>query len=233
MVNCTSTPTRNIINSSPNERKRPASEQIINDSPPSKRLSTQQETNHTTIGDLFSPPTSPRRTHTRHHRRRRSSPSPSPSPSPPPLQRKSPLRQTYSTTSSMNDSTWKKEVDEFLAKTTQPKPIVLPKPVPLLSLRPRYIPPLLQPRLPPPLMPRHQPPTVRIKRPLAPVLTPSEVIPSKPVEQVVSVPAPSPTNSKDEEENRLLELDETTDVVDTFALIDEVLLETDDLFELT
>ncbi len=227
IVNTTSIPTRNVINSFSNERKRPASEQIINDSPPSKRLSSQQDHNSTTIGDLFSPPPSPRRPHTRHHRRRRSSSSPSPPPLPP--QRKSPLRQTYSTISSMNESAWKREVDEFLAKTTQPKPQVLPKPVPLLSLRPRYIPPLI----PPPLMPRHQSPSsIRINRPSTPVIIPSE-IPTKPVEQVVSIPAPSPTNSKDEDENRLLGLDEPTDVVDTFALIDEALLETDDLFELT
>ncbi|CAF5131934.1 unnamed protein product, partial [Rotaria sp. Silwood1] len=32
--------------------------------------------------------------------------------------------QTYSLTSSMDDSTWKKEVDEFLAKTTQPKTFI-------------------------------------------------------------------------------------------------------------
>jgi hypothetical protein len=131
----------------------------------------------------------------------------------------------------MNESAWKREVDEFLAKTTQPKPIALPKPVPLLSLRPRYIPPPV-PQQPPPLMgPRHrprQPRSVTAKRPLAPVITP----PSKPIEQVSSnnvLPAPSlPVPSKEEEdENQLLELDEPTDVVDTFALIDEALIEAD------
>ncbi len=190
-----------------------------------------------TIGDLCSPPSSPRRTYNRHHRRRRSSPSRSPSrslsssPSPPPLHKKSP-RQTFSSTSSMNESAWKRSVDEFLAKTTQPKITVLPKPVPLLSLRPRYIPPLV-PQQP---MVRHhrprQPPTVAIKRPLAPVITP----PSKPIEQVPSnniPPAPSPPIlSKEDEENQLLQLDELTDVVDTFALIDEALLEADQFLEL-
>ena len=225
MVNTNSISIRNVINSSPNERKRPAPEQITNDSPPSKRLSSQQEHNSTTIGDLFSPPTSPRRSHTRHHRRRRSSPSLSPSP--PPL-RKSPLRQTYSATPTMNESAWKRQVDEFLAKTTQPRPQVIPKPVPLLSLRPRYVPP----PAPQPLMPPQQSAPVRIKRPAPPVTTPAEV-PTKAVEPTPPAPTQQPNNSKDDDENRLLGLDEPTDVVDTFALIDEVLLETDDLFELT
>ena len=237
VVNPSSTSTRNVINSSPNERKRPTTDQTTNDSPPLKRLSSQQESNHhhhhnsTTIGDLCSPPPSPRRSHTRHQRRRRSSSSLSPSP--PPLQRKVPLRQTYSATSSMNESAWKREVDEFLAKTTQPKL------VPLLSLRPRYIPPPQQAPPPPPqpLMPRHrprQPPSVAIKRPVAPVKIPPEV-PAKPVEQVVSTPAPTPApaptsnTSKEDDEDRLLE---STDIGDTFALIDEVLLETGDLLEL-
>jgi hypothetical protein len=134
----------------------------------------------------------------------------------------------------MNDSAWKKEVDEFLAKTTQPKLTVLPKPVPLLSLRPRYIPPLLPPPLPQPMVPRYRPrqrPSVAITRPLAPVITPPQV-PSKPVEQVPSPPAQSSTILKDEDENKLLELDEFTDIVDTFAFIDEALLETNDFLEL-
>jgi hypothetical protein len=60
------------------------------------------------------------------------------------------------------------------------------------------------------------------------VITPSPT-PSKPVEQV----APPPViTSQEEDENRLLEFDEPSDVVDTFALIDEALLETDDLLEL-
>jgi hypothetical protein len=212
--------TRNVISS-----KRPASEQSINDSPPAKRLSSQQENNNTrTIGDLCSPPS--RRTHERHRRRRRSSSS----------QRKSPSRPTYSSPSSMNPSAWNKEVDEFLAKTKLPLPTtsVLPKPVPLLSLRPRYIPPPQQPHIPrhpPPLQRPRQPSTVAIQRPLAPVINPS----SKPIENTPSnIPssAPSPTISKNDDENLLLESDELTDVVDTFALIDEALLEADHLLEL-
>jgi hypothetical protein len=128
----------------------------------------------------------------------------------------------------MNEFAWKRQVDEFLAKTTQPKPQVIAKPVPLLSLRPRYVPP----PVPQPLMPPQQSQPVRIKRPAPSVTTPAEV-PTKPVEQAPSVPALQRNNSKDDDENHLLGLDEPTDVVDTFALIDEVLLETDDLFELT
>jgi len=132
----------------------------------------------------------------------------------------------------MNESAWKRSVDEFLAKTTQPKITVPPKPVPLLSLRPRYIPP---PVLQQPMIRQHrprQPSTVAIKRPLAPVITP----PSKPIEQVPPTnvpPAPSsPILSNEDEENQLLQLDEPTDVVDTFALIDEALFETDQFLEL-
>ena len=127
----------------------------------------------------------------------------------------------------MNDFTWKKEVDEFLAKTTQPKP------VPLLSLRPRFVPSPIQ-RQPPPLMPRaqpRQPSAVPIKRPSAPVIVRPEVPTTKAPEPVAPTPPIQTTiNSKDEDENRLLGLNEPTDVVDAFALIDEVLLETDDDF---
>ena len=233
-------PTRSVDTSSPNERKRPAPDQPSSDSPPSKRVSSEQDLNRhsnstATIGELCSPPTSPRRTNVRPHRRRRRS---SPSPSPPP-QRKSPLRQTYSATRSMNESAWKKEVDEFLAKTTQQKP------VPLLSIRPRFAPPQVQ-RQPPPAPPRmfrpqpRQPTSVPNKRPFTPsVITPPEVS-KKPPEVSTKLPEPLPptpeaaptTNSKEDDENRLLALDEPTDVVDAFALIDEVLLETDDFFEL-
>ena len=223
-------PTRSVVTISPNERKRPAPEQNDTDLLPSKRLSSEHDINRhqnstTTIGELCSPPTSPRRTHSHHRRRRRRS---SPSPSPPPLQRKSPLRQTYSATpSTMNDFTWKKEVDEFLAKTTQPKP------VPLLSLRPRFVPSPIQ-RQPPPLMPRaqpRQPSAVPIKRPSAPVIVRPEVPTTKAPEPVAPTPPIQTTiNSKDDDENRLLGLNEPTDVVDAFALIDEVLLETDDDF---
>ncbi|CAF1124354.1 unnamed protein product [Rotaria sordida] len=256
-----SIPTRNIVTPSSNERKRPGPESSINDSPPSKRVSSQQENNHyhnatatttttTTIGDLCSPTSNSRRTRDHHHHRHRSSSSSSSS-----SQRKSSPRKTYSLKSSMDDSTWKKEVDEFLAKTKPkiplPSPIMPCQPVPLLSLRPRYIPP--PPPPPPsqqqqkPMIPRHPPPSQRPrqpssssvanKQPVQPVVNNSSPVPSKPPEQIPSSnnnkpPIQSLTISNDEDENRLLELDEPTDVVDTFALIDEALFEADHLLEL-
>ncbi|CAF1267867.1 unnamed protein product [Adineta steineri] len=263
------TVTRNVINS-----KRPASEQLTNDSPPIKRIYSQQDNNNnnhqhhqhhqnnnnnnTTIGDLCSSTSNSRRPHERHQRRRRpsssssfSSTSSSMSSSPP--QRKSPPRQPYSSLPTMNDSAWKNEVDAFLARTSQPKTpsqafSVLPKPVSLLSIRPQYFPP-------PPLMqqssqwqasPRQAPPRQpsrprkqsfgTTKQPTAPTI----IAPPKPVEKIPldnnppPPQPPSPISSTQEDENLLLKLDEPTDIGDQFALIDEVLLETeaDHLLEL-
>ncbi|CAF2389470.1 unnamed protein product [Rotaria sp. Silwood2] len=264
-------PNRNIVTPSTNERKRPGPESSVNDSPPSKRLSSQQENNHyhnaattTTIGDLCSPSSNSRRTYDRYHHRHRSSSSSSSS-----SQRKSSPRSTYPLTSSMDDSTWKKEVDEFLAKTTQPKnflpSITMPcQPVSLLSLRPRYIPPPLLPqqqqqkpmipRQPPPSQRPRQPSSVAYKQSAPPVVNnfspvpskPTEQIPSKPTEQIPlkpteqippnnnNPPVQSPTILKEEEdeEDKLLEPDGSTDVVDTFAFIDEALFDADHLLEL-
>jgi hypothetical protein len=147
----------------------------------------------------------------------------------------------------MNDSAWKREVDEFLAKTTQPKPLLSlitvpppsqPQPVPLLSLRPRFIPPLLQspqqtiiPRQPRP----RQPVSVVQKRPSAPTV----IRPSKPIEQTPPPPPPPPApiqsskiSKEQQDEDELLQLNEPTDIVDTFALIDEALLDDDSFLEL-
>jgi hypothetical protein len=242
----TPTTPRNIIPSSPSERKRSAPEPLVNDSPPSKRLSTtsiQQENNHprTTIGDLCSPPSNSHRTHNHYHqrppRRRRSSSSSSSSSSP---ERKSPSRQNPSipsSSSSMNELDWKNEVDKFLARTVQPNqrlpmPQFLPQPVPLLSLRPRYRPPP-----PPPVIHRHPPPPSqqpRIQRPRQPL----SIVPKRPVAPVITPPIEQPPpnnissviipNDDDDDENELLK----TDVVDTFALIDEALFEADHLLEL-
>jgi hypothetical protein len=64
------------------------------------------------------------------------------------------------------------------------------------------------------------------------VISPS----SKSIEKTtpLNIPSsvPSPTILKNDDENLLLESDELTDVVDTFALIDEALLEADHLLEL-
>ncbi|CAF2041088.1 unnamed protein product [Rotaria magnacalcarata] len=248
---------RNFVTVSTNERKRQIPESSINNDPPLKRRSGQQENNNnnnnkhhhhhntTTIGDLCLQPSNPRRISDRHRRRSSSSSSGSSSSSSPPSQRKSPPRVNYSTKLSMDDSAWKRQVDEFLAKTTQPKPFVpsIPissQPVPLLSLRPRFIPPLLPHR---PITPRYpsipqrprQPPKVSIQRPPPPVVNNLPPILSKPVEPTPidkTSPIQPSTILNDEDENKLLELDEPTDVVDTFAFIDEALFETDDLVEL-
>jgi hypothetical protein len=155
----------------------------------------------------------------------------------------------------MNQSDWKKEVDQFLAKTVQPKKLpqtsnVSRQPMPLLSLRPRYVPPMQQrmiayrPPPPPPLMGQQRmrpaPVVSHIRYAASSVSTfvkPIEAVPSKIIENKISVPPlvhqPLPTNTTDvDDENQLLELDEPTDVVDTFALIDEALIEADNLLEL-
>lgn len=112
--------------------------------------------------------------------------------------------------------------------------------MPLLSVRPHYTPPSV-PQQSIASRPRPRQPTSHPnnKRPFVPVS-----IPAKPVERPVTPPPPStpaapeptpiqrPVIVRDEEEDRLLESDEPTDVVDTFALIDEVLLEADNLLEL-
>jgi hypothetical protein len=121
------------------------------------------------------------------------------------------------------------------------------------STRPRFTP---QPIVPPSLQQPstsstrtsrlRQPPSVAIKRSLASVIVPSQTS-TKRSEQVSSnttgnnaaAPSPKPTVERqtasilnEEDENQLLKLNETTDVVDTFALIDEALLEADHLLEL-
>ncbi|CAF3506889.1 unnamed protein product [Rotaria socialis] len=252
---------RNVVTVSTNERKRQIPESSVNDDPPLKRRSGQQENNNNnnnnkhhhhhntaTIDDLCLQPSNPRRKSDRHRRRSSSSSSSgsSSSSSSSPSQRKSPPRVNYSTKLSMDDSAWKRQVDEFLAKTTQPKPFVpsIPssfQPVPLLSLRPRFIPPLLS--LHRPTTPRYssipqrprQTPKVSIQRPPPPAVNNLPPVLSKPVEPTPvnkTSPIQPSTILNDEDENKLLELDEPTDVVDTFAFIDEALFETDDLVEL-
>lgn len=274
-----SIPTGNSVNSKTNERKRSGAESSTNYSPPSKRLSTQQKNNYShstgTIGDLCSPPKAHRPRRRRRPSSSSSSCSSSSSSSLTSSQKDSSPRQTYTPNSSMDDLTWKKEVDKFLAKTSQPKHFspsnpVLSQPVPLLSLRPTYIPPLLPlSQHKRPSTPRHQPPFQRPrqslsnfnKRSSAPVVSgPSsqvqaqaqpktnepirnqsiDQVPAKPIVEASSISVEKlPSNDTptiqssamlQDEENELLELDEPTDVVDTFALIDEALFETD--FEL-
>ncbi|CAF0848848.1 unnamed protein product [Adineta ricciae] len=270
--------TRNVVNS-----KRSAPDQSVDESPPAKRLSSQSDNNHrqqknTTIGDLCSlPPSSSnsRRTHERPHRRRRSSSSrsrsgsrsrsrspsrsrsrsrsPSPSHS---IRKPSPPHSNYKPTSSMNDTAWKREVDAFLAKTTQSRPVlptasVQPQPVPLFSVRPRYVPPrplmsrpvaprapILNPR--PPRQPisttpmRPTAPVISAPRPPSPQAQAQAQLQPNPIQQTPTVNNSSPTDAQKEEDERLLlgDLDAPSDVVDTFALIDEALLGVDDFLEL-
>jgi hypothetical protein len=63
------------------------------------------------------------------------------------------------------------------------------------------------------------------------VAVPSHQTSTKPIEQI---PSNTTENniSNEEDENLLLKLNEPSDVVDTFALIDEALLEADHLLEL-
>jgi hypothetical protein len=123
------------------------------------------------------------------------------------------------------------------------------------SVRPRFTAqPITPPPPPPPLQqvstttraarPR-QPPSVVIKRSLVPVTTPSQPS-TKPIEQVSSninennalsssqstVEYQTSNTPNEDDENQLLKLNESADVVDTFALIDEALLEADHLLEL-
>jgi hypothetical protein len=82
-----------------------------------------------------------------------------------------------------------------------------------------------------------QPSSVVIKRPLVSVPAPSPTS-TKPIVQVSSNTSKStvehqPSNTPNEEdENQLLKFNESADIVDTFALIDEALLEADHLLEL-
>ena len=211
------------------------------DAQPAKRPSTSSQpegAQHTraTIGDLCSPPSSSRRTSTRQHQRH----SPPPRKSSPRQTRHSP-NESETSYPSMNASDWKQEVDRFLAKTTQPKrplptSIVLPQPVSHLPLATRFPRPQ-QMRAPPPPPVRSAP--MQRPRPALPppVIAQSPVKPPSlptPVSKIIPapLPPPPPTSSIEDDESRLLEMDEPTDVVDTFAMIDEILLEADHLLDL-
>ena len=92
-----------------------------------------------------------------------------------------------------------------------------------------------------------QPPSVVIKRSLVPVTAPSSTS-TKPIEKISSNTAGNhtlaPVSStptvgqqslnlpNEEDEHQLLKLNDSTDVGDAFALIDEALLEADHLLEL-
>ncbi len=200
-----SSKTSNVTTSPPNERKRTAPEAIVKDVPPPKRVSAPSS----------------------------------------------------SSSSSVRDKNLEKQADKFTAKgaqqknssstTTVPHQSVLPS-----SVRPRFTPqPIVAPSSQPPssiktttTTPRsRQLPSVVIKRPLVPVTAPSQTS-TKRIEHVSSssnaatssskstVERQTPSITNEEDENQLLKLNETTDVVDTFALIDEALLEADQFLEL-
>ncbi|CAF4844739.1 unnamed protein product, partial [Rotaria socialis] len=86
-----------------------------------------------------------------------------------------------------------------------------------------------------------QPPSVAIKRPLTPMMTSSQTL-TKAIEQIpiniaenktsTTKRTTEPQTPNQDDENQLLKLNESSDVVDTFAFIDEALLETDNLLEL-
>lgn len=85
------------------------------------------------------------------------------------------------------------------------------------------------------------PPSATIKRPLAPMTTTTQTS-TKSIEPIPintsenrsssSKRSAEPQTPNEDDENQLLKLNESADVVDTFALIDEALLEADNILEL-
>jgi len=219
--------TRNVITSSPNERKRTAPETIIKDVPTSKRVSTPSSQHQS-----------------------------------PPRQTVSSVDVFTKSSPSSRNKNREKQTDELIAKNAQPKSSSPTTPVPSQSVppssvRPRFIPQPITPPSPlqrPPTIsttittgaPRpRQPASVVIKQPLVPVAAPSQTS-TKAIEQVSSnvtennarssskstIEHQTPNTPNEEDENQLLKLNESADIVDTFALIDEALLEADHLLEL-
>lgn len=132
----------------------------------------------------------------------------------------------------------KNSVKQANESTTRPT-ISPTKSMPSAPERPRFVPQLITPPTTTTTSPRiRQPPSVVIKRALGSE-TASSSTSAKPTNKISSnttgnhTPAPVSSNLPNEEdENQLLKLNESTDIVDTFALIDEALLEADHLLEL-
>lgn len=133
-----------------------------------------------------------------------------------------------------------KQVDDSAASSTKTVPTQL-------AASPRFIPQPIRP--PSPLSStstrpsrQRQPPSVVIKRPLAPAVAPSQTKTESTERLPTSATATNISVSKStllpvelsnlEDENQLLTLNEPSNFVDTFALIDEALLEADHLLEL-
>jgi hypothetical protein len=225
-ITSNSSPTRNVITSSPNERKRTAPETTIKDVPPSKRVSTPSSQHQSSSRQVASS-----------------------------------VAISTNSSSSIRDKNREKQTDKSIAKNVQqkkssptisaPSQSVLPS-----SVRPRFTPQPITPPSPlqqqPPSStitraPRlRQPPSVIVKQASVPVTAPSRTS-TKPIEQVpsnITKNNASSSSSKsavehqtsnipnEEDENQLLDLNESADVVDTFAFIDEALLEADHLLEL-
>ena len=142
-------------------------------------------------------------------------------------------RQTASTSNVLTNSPSSirnKQTNEPIAKNVQQNNKSSPE-------RLRFTPkPITGPSLQPPSSTNKTPP-VALKRSLVPV-TASSPTSTKTIVQVppnTSKPTleQQPSNSLNEEdENQLLKLNDSSDIVDTFALIDEALLEADHLLEL-
>ena len=131
-----------------------------------------------------------------------------------------------------------------IAKTT----LSSVKSIPPATERPRFVPQLITPPSTEPFSSTtkspqvRQPPSVVIKRPAIPPTVSSSTSMAKisnivekqipPVSSKSTSEHPSPTIPNKDDENQLLKLNEPTDVVDTFALIDEALREADHLLEL-
>ncbi|CAF1204585.1 unnamed protein product [Adineta steineri] len=197
--------TRNVITAPSNERKRTASETTMKDTPPTKR---------TTVSSAQAQ-SSPRQTNS------------------------SPTVLTHSRSSSVRDKNRDKQTDDRITKNVQQKNSS-PQSESVVSstTRPRFIP---QPILPPSSHQSRQTPSVAIKRPPAPVTATTSQKSSEPIQQISQnhvVPSNSTVENKisntinEEDEKQLLITTDPSDVVDTFALIDEALLEADHLLEL-
>ncbi|CAF3937838.1 unnamed protein product [Rotaria sp. Silwood2] len=213
---------RNVITSSPNERKRRATETTIDDTPPPKRMSNSLSQHQSSLRQRIS----------------------------------SLNTSTHSSLLSSQDKNLEKQTDESSAKiferksssstTMEPRQSIISS-----SVRPRVIPQLIvSPSLKPSSLITTKTPQPRqlssvvIKQPLTAIMMASQTS-TKSIEQTpinitdnkssstkrTAEPQSSNTSNQDDK-NQLLKPNESSDVVDTFALIDEALLEADHLLEL-
>ncbi|CAF0760667.1 unnamed protein product [Rotaria sp. Silwood1] len=221
-MNNNSSTSRNVITSSANERKRTVSKTTEEDAPPSKRISTSLSQHQSSLRQEISS-----------------------------------LNTSTPSTSlvSSHDKNSEKQTEKFGVKISERKnsssiTMVPGQPVASSSVRPRFTPQTIvssslqlssstktNTRL------SGQPTSVAIKRPLAPMMTSEtstksiepmalNVIGNKNSPSIQTNEPQSSNISNQDDENKLLKPTESSDVVDTFALIDEALLEADHLLEL-